>query len=131
MSRRPLLALLRGPDGRSLARALAAIVFVNVLFAGLHGGALAYSATTDTPSVCTSAGANSDPGHPANNSDRRAYGMVGCLTTVTSIVTPSSPVLADAPPVLALPVFIAPPAGGTTPHLLDGEANPRGPPLLG
>jgi hypothetical protein len=131
MSRRPLLALLRGPDGRSLARALAAIVFVNVLLAGLHGGALAYSATTDTSSVCTSAGVNSDPGHPANDSDRRAYGMVGYLTTVTSIVTPSSPVLAGAPPTNVLPAFVPLPVGHTTPDPLDRPANPRGPPCLG
>ena len=43
------------------------------MLAGLHGGALAYAATTDTPTVCTSIGANSDPGHPANDVDHRAY----------------------------------------------------------
>ena len=131
MSRRPLLALLRGPDGRSLARALAAIVFVNVVLAGLHGGALASSATTGAPTTCTSVGGNSDPAYPANDSDRRAYGLVGTLSTVASVAPPVSPVLADAPPAVALPVFIAPAAGHATPHPLDRPANPRAPPLLG
>ncbi len=130
MSRRPLLALLRGSDGRSLARGLAVLMLVNVLLAGLHGGALALSAGTGTPAICTLAGANSDPGHPGNDVDYRACCMVGCLSAVASVVPPSSPVLADAPPAVALPVFIALPAGHATPHPLDRPANPRGPPLL-
>lgn len=131
MSRRPLLASLRGPDSRSMALALAVIVLVSVLLAGLHGGALAYAATTATPTVCTPAGPNSDPAYPANDSDRRAYGMVGHLTTVASVAPPASPALADAPPDIAMPAFIALPAGHATPHPLDGPANPRAPPLLG
>lgn len=131
MSRRSFLASLRGSDGRSLARALAAIVLVNVVLAGLHGGALAFAATTATPTVCTTLGGNNDPAFPANDSDRRASGMVGTLTTVASVVPPASPALADEPPALPMPVFIALPAGQATPHPLDGPANPRAPPLLG
>ena len=131
MSRRSLLALFRGPDGRSMAHALALVVLVNVLLAGLHGGALALSATTGTPVVCTLAGANSDPGHPANDPDDRACCTLGCLSAVASVVPPSSPVLADAPPAIALPVFIALLAGHATPHPLARPSNPRGPPLLG
>ncbi len=131
MSGRPLLALLRGPDGRSLALSLAAIVLTSVMLAGLHGGALAYAATTDTPTVCTSVGANSDPGHPANDSDNRAYGVVGCLSVVASAVPPSPPVIVDQPPAIVLPAFIALPAGHAVPDPLDGPASPRGPPLLG
>ncbi len=129
MSRRSLLALLRGPDGRSMARGLALIVLVNVLLAGLHGGALAQSAATDTPAICTFAGPNSDPGHPANDPDRRACCTLGLASV--NVMPPSPPVLADAPPPVALPVFIALPAGHAAPHPLDGPANPRGPPLLG
>ena len=131
MAGRPLLALFRGPDSRSLALSLATIVLVNVMLAGLHGGALAHAATTDTPTVCTSVGANSDPGHPANDSDNRACDMVGTISAVASVVPPSPPVLVGAPPAIALPVFIALPAGHATLSPLDRPANPRGPPLLG
>lgn len=131
MSRRSLLALLRGPDGRSITRGLAVLVLVNVLLAGLHGGALAFSATTATPTTCTSAGGNGDPAFPANDSDYRACAMVGCLSAVASVLPPDSPALADAPPPLPLPAFIALPAGHATPHPLARPGNPRAPPLLG
>jgi len=131
MSRRSLLALLRGSDGRSLALSLAVIVLANVMLAGLHGGALAHAATTDTPTVCTSVGANSDPGHPANDFDRRAADMIGTISAVASVLPPSPPVIANRPPAIALPAFIALPAGHAAAHPLDGPANPRGPPLLG
>ncbi len=131
MSRRSLLAQLRGPDGRSIGRCLAVLVLVNVLLAGLHGGAMAQAAATGVPAICTLAGANSDPAHPANNPDHRACCMVGCLCAVASVVPPDSPLLADAPPAIAMPVFIALAAGHATPHPLAGPANPRGPPHLG
>ena len=130
MSGRALLALFRGRDGRSLALSLAVIVLTNVMLAGLHGGALAHAATTDTPTVCTSIGGNSDPAHPANDVDHRAYDMIGAISAVASVVPPSSPVLADAPPAIALPVFIALAAGHAAPDPLDRSASPRGPPLL-
>ncbi len=130
MSRRPLLALFRGPDGRSLARGLALLVLVNVLLAGLHGGALALSAASDTPAICTLAGANSDPAHPANDPDHRACCVLG-LNAVASVVPPSPPALADAPPAVIAPVPVPPPAERATLHPLDGPANPRGPPLPG
>ncbi len=130
MSRRSLLALLRGPDGRSLARGLMVLVLVNVLIAGIHDGALAYAATTDTPTVCTSIGDNADPAHPANDVDHRTCCILG-INAVASVVPPSTPALADTPPAVPLPVFIALAAGHATPDPLDGPANPRGPPLLG
>jgi hypothetical protein len=130
MSRRPLLALLRGLDGRSLARGLVVLVFVNVLLAGLHGGALALSAALDTPAICTLAGANSDPGHPGNDLDYRTCCVLG-LNAVANVVPPSPPALADTPPAVVMLVPVPPPAGHATPHPLDGPANPRGPPLLG
>jgi len=131
MTPRPLLALFRGPDGRSLAHGLALLVLINVLLAGLHGGALAQSAATGVPVICTQAGGNSDPGHPANDPDTRACCVLGCLPAVAGIVPPSSPALADAPPAPAMPAFIALPAGRATPHPLAGPASPRGPPLPG
>ena len=118
-------------DGRSLALSLAAIVLVNVMLAGLHGGALAYTATTETPTVCTAIGGNSDPAHPANDVDHRAYDIVGCASATASVVPPSSPAIADQPPAILLPAFIALPAGHAASDPLDGPANPRGPPLLG
>ncbi len=130
MSRRPLLALLRGPDGRSMARALALIVLTNVLLAGLHGGAMAESAATGTSAICTLAGANSDPGHPANDPDRRACCVLG-LNAVASVVPPSPPILADTPPATMVAVLVPAPAEHATLHPLDGPASPRGPPLLG
>jgi hypothetical protein len=131
MSRRPLLALLRGPDGRSIGRGLALLLLVNVLVGGLHGGAMAEAATSSTPAICTLAGGNSDPAHPANDIDYRGCCLVGCLTAITSFVPPDSPEIADAPPALALPVFVGLPAGQAAPRPLDGPASPRGPPLLG
>lgn len=131
MSRRSLLALLRGPDGRSIGRGLALLVLVNVLIAGLHGGAVAQVAAAGGLAICTLAGANSDPGHPANDPDSRACCMLGCLTAVATVVPPNLPVLADEPPEIALPAFVTLAAGHATPHPLAGPANPRGPPLLG
>ena len=130
MSRRPLLARLRGPDGRSIGRGLAVLVLVNVLLAGLHGSAVAQAAATGVPAICTLAGANSDPAHPANDPDSRACCTLGCLTAVASVVPPDSPVLADAPPAIAMPVFVALAADRSTLHPLARPANPRGPPLL-
>jgi hypothetical protein len=131
MSRRSLLALFRGSDGRSIGRGLAVLVLVNVLLAGLHGGAMAQAAATGVPAICTLAGANSDPGHPGSDPGYRSCCMLGCLSAVASVVPPDSLVLADAPPAIAMPVFITLAAGHATPHPLAGPANPRGPPLLG
>ncbi len=128
MSRRSLLALLRGPDGRSMVRGLALIVLVNVLIAGLHGGALARSAATGASAICTLAGANSDPAHPANDPDRRACCTLGLVSA--NVVPPSPPVLAHTPPAVALPAFVPLAASDATLHPLDGPANPRGPPRL-
>ena len=114
-----------------MALSLAIIVLVNVMLAGLHGGALAYTATTDTPTVCTSIGGNSDPAHPANDVDHRAYDIVGTVSAVASVVPPSPPTLADAPLATAVAVLVPLHAGHATPHPLAGPANPRGPPLLG
>ena len=130
MIRRSLLAPLRGPDGRSLARGLAVLVLVNVLLAGLHGGALALAAASDTPAICTLAGANSDPAHPANDPDHRACCIVG-LNAAANVVPPSPPTLADAPPATVMPVLVPLPAGHAASHPLDGPASPRGPPLPG
>ena len=130
MSRRSLLALFRGSDGRSLARGLAMLVLVNVLIAGLHGGALALSAASDTPAICTFAGANSDPAHPANDPDHRACCVLG-LTAAANVVPPSPPTLADAPPVVAAPVLVPLPADAVALDPLDRAASPRGPPLPG
>lgn len=131
MSRRPLLALFRGPDGRSMARGLAVLVLVNVLLAGLHGGAMAETAATGVPAICTLAGGNNDPAHPGNDVDYRTCCMAGCLSAVASVVPPTSPVLADQPPATVLPAFTALPAGHAAPNPLDRPANPRGPPLPG
>ncbi len=130
MSRRSLLALLRGSDGRSMARGLALLVFVNVLLAGLHGGALALSAATGASPICTLAGGNSDPGHPANDPDQRACCILG-INAVASVVPPSPPALADAPPAFVMPALVPLPVDHARPHPLAGPANPRGPPLLG
>jgi len=131
MSRRSLLALFRGSDGRSLARGLTLLVLVNVLLAGLHVGAMANAAASGTEVVCTSAGGHSNPASPAGGDDTRSCCLIGCLSVVTSFVAPSSPVVADAPPAVAMPALMARPVACASPHLLDRPAGPRGPPLLG
>ena len=130
MSRRSLLALLRGPDGRSIGRGLALLVLVNVLLAGLHGGALAQAAGTGVPAICTLSGPNHDPGYPANDVDHRACCMLGCVAATANILPPALPALADVHPAILADISQLSTTVRVRSHLSDGPAQPRGPPLL-
>src|SRR5690606_10749231 len=76
---RSFLAALRGSDGRSLARALAILVFVNALLAGLHGGMMAEAATGRTLITCSFAGGGHLPVGPVRDGER-ACCVLGCAT---------------------------------------------------
>ncbi len=128
--RRSLFALLRGVDGRSLARALAALVFVNALIAGLHGGMLAQAATSDTPVICALAGGQDTPADPARDDDHRACCLLGCISAAATVVPPTSPELAGLPSSTLVLATLPPAKGATTPHPIESPASPRGPPLL-
>ena len=129
--RRSLFALLRGVDGRSLARALAALVFVNALIAGLHGGMLAQAATSDTPVICALAGGQDTPANPASDDDHRACCLLGCISAAATVVPPTSPELAGLPSsALGACRACRPRPARRTPHPIEGPASPRGPPLL-
>ena len=127
---RSLLAILRGSDGRSLARALALLVLVNVVLAGLHGGVLAASSADGAPVVCALAGGGSAPASPADDQQQHACCLIGCVSSVITAVAPAAPVIADVPLAVATPLPMPPQTGRTIAHLLEAPTGPRGPPVL-
>jgi len=125
---RAFSAALRGTDGRSLARALAALVVLNALTAGLHGGAMA--ATPRLAAICTmTASADEAPFQrlPRPGSDCPSC-VVGCATPMASLTPPVSGLVRPSEnggagrPVAAV--------GAADGPAVSGPHGPRGPPLL-
>lgn len=124
--RKPLLALMRGEDGRSLARALIALLLLNLFVAGFHTGVQA-SAAPGAGVLCSlmQTGATGDPQAPASDHQPPCC-TIGC----------PSPAIAELPqaPVAAVAPLPAPDALFTLPVTLTPEATtspahrPRGPP---
>ncbi|MCB1501174.1 MAG: hypothetical protein KDK07_15535 [Bauldia sp.] len=119
---RSLFAALRGEDGRSLARALIALVLLSVFAAGLNGGA---AADPGGMAICSAAAASKDGGAPP-----RSHTADCCLVGAT----PLAMAIAARPPVLAEPVGIVGEAMEAEPtrsarHGNTIRASARGPPL--
>ena len=116
--------MMRGSDGRSLSLALAALLFLNTLLAGLHAG-LAAEATPGARVLCLL----TEPAHiPAKSAD---HGHDCCLAASTPPTLPMAlafhgprwaavvDVVRPAPRVAALPA-----------RLVFAHEGPRGPPVL-
>lgn len=121
--RKPLLALMRGADGRSLARALVVLFLVNMFAAGFHNGAMA---TGDTAfALCTLATQNG-PDHSPPADHTSPCCTIGCPLPGIADVT--------APPMLAAPnapiATASVPAPVERPRLTLSPIapQPRGPP---
>jgi hypothetical protein len=127
-----LLARMRNADGRSLARALAVLLFVNALIAGWHAGFMAEAGPGTV--ICAYGAEHGPAGSPAmpHPGDEPLCCLVAChvggnrspaagTPTAAIAVLPERTVLAAAPPSrnLALPRALA-----------VAAFEPRGPPLL-
>lgn len=122
--RRSLLAQFRDRDGRSLMRALAVLLTLNAIVAGLHSGAMA--APAGSTILCAATAGNPDnPPQPV-----RADFHDHCLASCTAPAVPDAG-MAE----LASPAFVI--SGGLTLRPIDARqpavshhAQPRGPPSL-
>jgi len=126
---RSFFSAIRGPDGRSLSRALAFLVFVNALIAGLHGGMLAEAATGRTFITCTLAGAGHLPVGPVRDGER-ACCVLGCASSLAPTAVPEPPAIVDARPDLPRQVLLPVPDSRVAPFRIEVPIGPRGPPLL-
>lgn len=126
---RSFFSAIRGPDGRSLSRALAFLVFINALLAGLHGGMLAEAATGRSFVTCTFAGAAQVPVGPLRDGER-ACCVLGCATSLAPTAIPEPPVLAGVAPEPPAPVLMPVPDRRAVPFRIEAPIGPRGPPVL-
>jgi len=122
MMNRSLFAALRDRDGRSLARALIALILLSVLAAGLNGGAAAAPGFAICSAAATAGGAGGTP--PVHHT------ADCCLVGATPLAT----AMAARPPVLAEPVRLVSEAVLAEPARLAlrghvVRATARGPPL--
>ncbi len=125
--RQTLLALFRGRDGQSLARALAALVLVNAVLAGLHGGVSALTAAQGAEIHCA---VPNDGGHPATPArEPSPCCLVGCATAAAPMLPAAGAVLRD------VRVFRSPgpwpfQSADSSSQSFDGPGSQRGPPRL-
>ncbi len=127
-----LFGLMRGADGRSLARALIVLIVVNVFVGGFHLGAMA--ADGDGGGViCTlasGAGAHA-PGStgPQNDCPCCVLGCaVACGHASAAPVEPSLAAILVPPPALRVAVLVPPDHAAPSPRLPSSHG-PRSPPL--
>jgi hypothetical protein len=123
MARSPL-ALLRGSDGRSLARALACLLLLNAIVVGFHSGSLA--AAPDTVICSAFAGDGAAPA-PAGDDHPPSCCLSGCVSSAAALPPPEGTGLVRPPHLVPAPlhdaVAIAP-----SPH--RDAVSARGPPVL-
>jgi hypothetical protein len=125
--RRSLFALLRGPDGRSLARALAALLFLSAVIGQLPGG-LHGAAAAGGPVLCSALANSSAPGAPVSN-DFAPCCLALCAGSLAPIVVSPAPAIADVPASSAAvlqPALIESASAG----FAELPFGPRGPPVL-
>lgn len=120
-----ILASMRSRDGRSLARALAALMFLNALFGGLHAGLAA--AAADGLTIICAVGSSPDGG--SDEGQLAVHEHACCLPSAAPapLLTPPQlpavwPVTIDKVPGPFPPV---PPV-----RLVLVHEGPRGPPVL-
>lgn len=122
--RRSFLSLLRGADGRAIARALTCLLLVNAVVAGFVSGAAAAAPET----VLCTIGIGSDNADPADTAHDTACCEMGCV--------PTTPALATTPDVLPERTAVrdicpaAIPDPPATPATRIAGHGPRGPPSL-
>ena len=122
--RRSLFALLRGADGRSLARALACLLLINAVVGGFVSGAQA----ADPAAVLCTIGIGSDPADAPAPSHDAACCEFGCVPVTPALATtpnvvPERQAVGDVrPPVIPDPA--------ATPAMRIAGHGPRGPPSL-
>jgi hypothetical protein len=128
-----LFALMRGADGRSLARALIVLLLANVVVGGFHLGAMA-AAGDGAGVICTlasGAAASHDPAAPQQDNDCPCCALgcaLACGHASAVPVEPSLAAMAVPPPAqsVAAPV----PHDHAAPSLrLTSSNGPRSPPL--
>jgi hypothetical protein len=124
--RRSLFALLRGPDGRSLARALAALLFLGAVIGQLPGG-LHGAAAAGGPVLCSASANSSAPGAPAGN-DFAPCCLALCAGSLAPVVVSPAPALADVP-ASAAPVLQPLLSETTSADFAALPFGPRGPPV--
>ncbi len=118
-----LFAWLRGADGRSLAHALAALLFLNALVAGMHAGFAAAPGASATV-LCHSAPDGSPPAPSADHEHDC------CLTGAGAAAAPL-PVVTQAEAIYPAAATIIPDAGHTPPLFRAAtREGPRAPPAL-
>lgn len=120
--------LLRSADGRSLAKALACLLLINVVVAGFHAGMVTANPSGVICSVvaANSVGGASGPVSPADqNHDCCLFGCVPAPTLIEA-----SPEQLPAPAVAVVPVSRT--TSPTARPLASRRAGyrPRGPPVL-
>jgi len=128
--RRFCLATFRGPDARSLARALACLLIFSGWLGALHAGSMAVAAAGSTV-VCSANGTvpvdGRDPAKPAGK-EHRICCLVGCTTAVAGIGTSAVARLEFDPPAHSAGKVDRDVAG--VPVVRPALAGPRGPPFL-
>ena len=120
-----LLGLFRGTDGRSLARALACLILVNALFAGLHNGAVAAGVGTAICSLGHDRGSGGTPGDEQNAPCCSA----GCTLSAAALINPPEAALA-APIWRFIGAAAIAAASGPAASTRTFDHGPRGPPSL-
>lgn len=121
-----LLSAFRSRDGRSLGRALIALVLVNAIAVGLQTGMLAEARAATVVLCAVSA---DDASLPSGHRDVTAACCVaGCGTAAAGLPAPS--LAAVSAPVVAAARLSTAPASITVPPVRTDSA-PRGPPILG
>lgn len=125
MTRHPLIARLRGRDGRSIAQALSAILLLVTFLAGFNAGAMAAAAPQFSICATGSPDHGTLPGHPGGH-------VPDCC------LTGHGPATMALPPT-GLAALLDRPRGGVvavlSPRHLPARpiitgASPRGPPFL-
>ncbi|CAN5374046.1 hypothetical protein BH10PSE9_BH10PSE9_17870 [soil metagenome] len=126
--RQSLFALFRGAEGRGLARALAALLFVAAI-AGQFPLGLHNAVAGDAPVICTVT-ADAPPAAPAHGNE-----LASCCAAICS--GSLAPMVQAEAPGLALPPFrpdAAPPPRPDAAAFAPASVSlhgPRGPPFLG
>ncbi len=128
---RAFLHLLRGPDGRSLARALAFLLLINAFVGGFHGGMLALAADGNGPVICAFGAAQQKAAGGSGQEHLPACCVLGCLGIATTPVADIAVPLLPQPPARVAEVVTPAPSGIvlSTDRLIRPQG-PRGPPRI-
>ncbi|MBN8996730.1 MAG: hypothetical protein J0H63_01150 [Rhizobiales bacterium] len=123
--RRGWLAPFTRADGRSLTRALAALLFLNAFVVGLHGGFAATPGAYAATVICHVAAGDPAPVPSADH----AHDADCCMPAAASAAL-SLPVLAGRDPLPPAFATLAPEGQLPPPHGVLTRAGPRAPPFL-